>query len=307
MLERAVTSPAFSDQQLLDATPEVVFLQDLLKATPRYENGERVLYIEASNEKLDQQGEVVVMQALKESADYFLKFGNLDLDHYTIIGARLGIPDYLSYEIGRPVDCRFERGRTFVKGRIFQGDGPMAKRANDFWSSLVDLNPPQRWYPSVGGKCGPREIEVGKDGTRRSIVRSVRWYNIGFSKTPVNANVPEVSTVPMDVFVKSWGARGWDHTLAKTLTAGYGTDSVGLSGGSALRVQSLDRKLHSYFDLRDSVAGDMRAGRVKNDARLPDFIDFVSRTYGLDEDAASEFVERFARDIRDGIKKPVSH
>lgn len=297
-------NPAINDQDLLDAAPSHVFISDLLKATPRYENGQRIVYIEASNEKLDQQGEVVLASALKDSADYFLKFGNLDLDHYTIIGAKLGIPDFLSYEIGRPVDARFERGRTFVKGHIFSGEGPMAKRANDFWSSLTELNPPQRWYPSVGGKCGPREVELDpKTLTRRAIIRSVRWYNIGFSKTPVNADVAEVSTVPMDVFAKSWGPHGFDHALAKSIVAGYGTDSATLTGGSALRKQSLDKSLQ-YFDLRDAVSGDMQSGRIPDDVRLPAFISYVAVHYGMDDSQASEFVERFARDIRDGIKKP---
>jgi hypothetical protein len=292
----------------LESAPSHIFISDLLKATPRMEGDRRFIYIEASNEKVDQQGEVVLAQALKDSADYFLQFGNLDIDHYTIIGARLGIPDYLSYEIGRPVACRFERGRTFVKGEIFQGETPMARRANDFWSSLVDLRPAQRWYPSVGGKCGPRTVEIDpKTLQRRGVVSSVRWYNIGFSKTPVNANVPEVTTMPMEVFAKSWSAAGLDFQLAKALTAGYGTDSATLAGGGALRKQSLDKKLHSYFDLRDSVSADMLAGRISNDVDLHGFLSYVSQTYGMDDDEASEFVERFARDIRDGIKKPVNH
>lgn len=292
------------DAALLQAAPEFVFVSDLLKATPSVESGQRFVYIEASNEKVDQQGEVVLAQALKDSAAYFLQFGNIDLDHYTIIGAKMGIPDYLSYEIGRPIDARFERKRTFVKAAIYQGETPMARRANQFWDSITLLNPPQRWYPSVGGKCGPREIEVDPETlTRRAVVRSVRWYNIGFSKTPVNASVPEVSTVPMSVFAKSWTAAGFDHVLAKALTAGYGTDAAALTGGGALRMQSLDRKLHSYYELRDAVSGDLRSGRVADDARLPDFMAHVSREYGLDDDEASEFVERFARDIRDGIKR----
>lgn len=295
------------DAQLLAAVPSFISISDMLKATPKIEGGERFIYIEASNEKVDQQNEIVLQKALKDSSEYFLKFGNLDIDHFTVIGPKLGIPDYLSYEIGRPVACRFDRGRTFVKGRIFSGDGPMAKRANEFWSSLVDLNPPQRWYPSVGGKveAGGKQIEVDPQTlARKAIVTAVRWYNIGFSKTPVNANVPEVSTMPMEVFAKSWGPLGFDPAMAKALTAGYGTDAATLSGGGALRKQSLDRKLHSYFDIRDQVSADMKGGRVDPSIRLPGFVAYVSQNYfDGDEDAASEFVERFARDIRDGIKK----
>lgn len=295
-----------ADAKLLRDAPEFVFINDLLKATPRVENGRRFLYIEASNEKVDQQGEVVLMSALKDSSDYFLKFGNLDIDHYTIIGPKLGIPDYLSYEIGRPVEARFERGRTFVKGEIFAGDGPLAKRANDFWSSLVDLKPAQRWYPSVGGKVTGKDVqEDQKSGMRRAMVTAVRWYNIGFSKTPVNADVSEVSTVPFEVFAKSWGPLGFDHRMAKALTAGYGTDSASFTGGAALRVQSLDGSPVDYFELRDRMARDMLAGKVSKDAGLADLLKYSSEAYSLGDDVASEFIERFARDIRDGIKKTV--
>lgn len=288
---------------MLGAVPEFLVVSDMLKATPRIEGGQRFIYIEASNEKVDQQGEVVLAKALKDSADYFLKFGNLDIDHYTIIGPKLGIPDYLQYEIGRPVDCRFERGRTFVKGEIFSGDTPMAAKANEFWGSLVDLRPPQRWYPSVGGKIAEKVVETGEDGMRRAIIKSVRWFNIGFSKTPVNANVPEVETVPMDVFAKSWGALGYDSALAKTLTAGYGTDAAQLTGASALRKQSLDGAPVQYFSMRDRLAKDMLSGKVPKNAGLSDLVAYASRAFNLGDDGASEFIERFARDIRDGIKK----
>lgn len=301
-----VNSIETADATLLRDAPDFVFINDLLKATPKVENGRRFLYIEASNEKVDQQGEVVLMSALKDSADYFKQFGNLDIDHYTIIGPKLGIPDYLKYEIGRPVDVRFERGRTFVKGEIFSGDGPMAEKANQFWASLVDLKPAQRWYPSVGGKVTGKEVQVDKATLmRRAMVTAVRWYNIGFSKTPVNADVSEVSTVPFDVFAKSWGPLGFDHRMAKALTAGYGTDSATLTGGSSLRIQSLDGSPVDYFDLRDRMSSDMLAGKVSKDAGLTDLLKYSSEAYGLGDDVASEFIERFARDIRDGIKKTV--
>lgn len=283
--------------------PDFVFISDMLKATPAMEGGRRFVYIEASNEKVDQQGEVVLQAALRESADYFKQFGNLDIDHFTIIGPKLGIPDYLKYEIGRPVDVRFERGRTFVKGEVFSGDTPMAQKANEFWSSLVDLRPPQRWYPSVGGKVLHRTPASDKSGLPRVDVTKVRWYNIGFSKTPVNANVPEVSAVPMDVFAKCWGPGGWDAALLKTLTAGYGTDSASFTGGAAMRIQSLDGAPVDYFDLRDQLSKHMLDGTAPKDPGLADLVSYSAKTFNLADDVASEFVERFARDIRDGIKK----
>lgn len=278
-------------------TTDTIFLSDLLKASPRMEGDRRFIFLEASNEARDQQNEVVLSKALKDSADYFLKFGNLDIDHYTIIGPKLGIPNYNSYEIGRPVDVRVDGKRTFVKGEIFRGEGPAAEKANEFWSSLTDLNPPQRWYPSVGGKVleGGRSTEFDPETkSNRVLVKAVRWYNIGFSKTPVNAAVPTVSAMPFGLFAKSWTAAGLD--LTKALEAGYGTDSATLSGGGAMRRQSLDGAM--YYQMRDRLATDMLSKKLGDDPSIADLVHHVGNEGEMDEDEASDFVERFLRDLR---------
>jgi hypothetical protein len=201
---------------LLDAVPQFLGVSDMLKATPREEGGVRFVYLEASNESVDYQGEVVLAKALSESADYYLRYGNLDLDHYTQIGAKQGIPNYEMYEIGRPVDVQVRDGKTFVKGQIYSGTGPAAERANGFWSSLVDLSPPARWYPSVGGKVITKSVAIDPETkAKRAVISQVRWTNIGFSKTPVNLSVGAVSTVPIGVLAKSMCAEGID--FAKTL------------------------------------------------------------------------------------------
>ena len=141
-MEHALLSA--DEQVLLNAVPAYLSISQMLKATPVQEGGDRFIYLEASNETLDQQGEVVLAKALEESADYYLKFGNLDIDHYTQIGARNGIPNYELFEIGRPVDVACREGATFVKGQIYSGSGVAAERANAFWSSVTELSPPPR-------------------------------------------------------------------------------------------------------------------------------------------------------------------
>lgn len=283
------------------ATVEFLSFPDLLKATPSEEAGERFVYLEASNEARDYQGEVVLAKALAESADYYLRFGNLDLDHITQIGPKAGIGDYAKYEIGRPVDVRVHDGRTFVKGQLYRGDGPMAERANEVWDSLTNLSPPARWYPSVGGAV----LEKAQDfdpqtRSARTVIRKVRWTNIGLSKTPVNLAVPSVSTVPIGVLAKCWGPAGLD--LSKALEAGYGTDSATLTGGAALRKQSLDRRLHSYWDIRDRLAGDLRKSRVRPDPAA--MADHLAGRFGLSKADAAEMVERFLADLKAGLSSP---
>ncbi|HET7674201.1 MAG TPA: hypothetical protein VFL54_01630 [Gammaproteobacteria bacterium] len=277
-----------------------ISISQLLKATPAVEGGQRCIYIEASNEAIDQQGEIVLAKALAESAEFYLRYGNLDIDHVTQIGAQVGIPNYELYEIGRPLDVRVDGPRTFVKGEIFTGAGPAAEKANNFWQSLTEIDPPQRWYPSVGGKVLDSYTDLDpKTQQKRRFVTKVRWTNIGFSKTPVNTTVPTVSTIPFGVLAKCWGVGGLD--MSKALDAGYGTDAAALSGGAALRQQSLAGAPINYFDFRDAVSGHLSSGDIQQPTSQR-ICDFAVDTWGVDHDTASKWVERFMRDLNSGLK-----
>jgi hypothetical protein len=297
-----------TDDQLLAGIPEFLSIGSMLKATPQMDGGQRIVYFEASNEGLDQQGEVIAAKALAESAEYFKRYGNIDIDHYTLIGkpnaemGRAGIPGCELYEIGRPLEVRQKGGTTFVKSEIYSGQGPAAQRANDFWSSITDLNPPQRWYPSVGGSVMAKSVETdAKTGLRKAIISKVRWNNIGVSKTPVNQHVGTCATIPMGAFAKSWTAAGLD--FAKALEAGYGTDSASLAGGGALRTQSLDGRIHSYFDFRNKLAELMRSGGIGKNPGARELTEQAAKQFSIAHDMAAEWVERFMRDLKNGLNK----
>ncbi len=273
----------------------------LLKATPSVEAGERFVYFEASNESRDLQGEVVLAKALAESATYFKAFGNIDVDHVTQIGAKAGIPDYLLFEIGKPVEVRTDAPSTFVKAQIYRGEGQMAKKANQVWESLTEITPPARWYPSVGGgvleKAQVRDSETGEMHT---VVRKVRWTNVGLSRTPVNHTVGTVGTVPMAQLAKSWGAEGLEIDLNKALDTGaYQTDAATMTGGAALAKQSLYRGIQSYWDFRDRMGHDLAKHVVSGE---PDaIIDRAHAHYGIDPATAGLWAERLKADIKRGL------
>ena len=289
-----------NDQALLESVPSYLSIGGMLKASPVQEGGERFVYLEASNESVDQQGEIVLAKALAESAQYFLKFGNLDIDHYTQIGAKLGIPNYELYEIGRPVDVRVRDGSTYVKGQIYSGDGPAAERANAFWSSLTELNPPARWYPSVGGAVISKSIQIDPETKeRRAVIEKVRWTNIGFSKTPVNPNLATVQTVPFGALAKSWNGSGF--VFQKALEAGYGTSPDQVSGAGAMRRQSLGGGILDYWDFRDWLADKIRRREVALDDKAA-WVE-VATSAGLPIDKASRFVERFLSDLKLALKR----
>jgi hypothetical protein len=279
---------------------EFVALGGLLKATPHEEAGERILYFEASNEDPDHQNEVVLQKALQESAEYFLRHGNIDLSHYTILGPKSGVDNWMEFEIGKPVDARVDGKRTFVKSVLYKGDSPMARNANMVWESLTRQQPPSRWYPSIGGAILKRGTRLHpKTGDKIGVIEKVRWNNVALDRCPVNKTVPEASLVPTAVFAKAFGCL----VMTKTLEAGYGTDMAALTGGGALRQQSLAGKIPgNYFDFREHISRAMLDGKVKRPtaSRL---VSFSVNQWGLSEDEASEWVDRFMVDLNANRKR----
>ncbi len=271
-----------------DAT-SFLSIAGLLKAMPVEDGGGRFLFIEASNENVDFQGEIVLAKALHGSAEEFRRRGNIDLEHRTVIGPTKGPADYPLWEIGLPVQVECRPGRTFVKAELYQGDTPVATNANIVWDSLTKLRPAQRWFPSVGGQVLERQRVIGPDGIQRTLVTKTLWTNIGLSKQPVNRTVPSVSTVPIGPLAKCWTAAGLD--LAKALDmSGAGSDVAGLSGGAALQRQGLDRRVQSYFDYRERMAKAVRAGGVPLNARA--MAHHGRSAFGLDDDTAAEWAGR---------------
>jgi len=268
-----------------------------LKATPKVEAGQRVIFCEPSNEGTDLDGERVLREALKESADYFLAKGNFDIDHLTIIGYARKLDNPRRYEIGRPTDVRFERGRTFVKGFIYQGSGDMAEEANKFWSSLTEVHPPMPWYPSVGGHVRDRGVILPKgESAPVRAIKKVYWNNIGFSREPVNPTVPGVTTMPLDVFAKSWIGPGSTleyETIEKSVTAGYGTDHAALAGGGALRQESLHG---STKKLITGLLKGLQAGKVAK-PDLATMTKYLTETEGVSEDEAAAAVRHLLSTI----------
>lgn len=287
-----------NDRDILASCPDYLSIGSMLKATPFTEGDKRYVYIEASDETVDAQGEIVLQKALSESSKYFEKYGNLDIDHITMIGARAGIPNYSMFEIGVPISVSFNGDKTLVKGEIASGTGQAADKANQFWASMTERTPPAKWYPSVGGAVIERDV-ITEPGTnlRKAIIKKVRWSNIGFSRTPVNQNVPTVSTTPFDeTLAKSWGG-ATVIDLSKALEASSSTNVAALTGGGALGAQSLDEGIHTYTDFRESLAAALRAGLVGSDPGLKEMARYSVKKFSLPLEKAAEWVERFARDL----------
>ena len=290
------------DAELLAGVPEFMALGLVLKASPSEEGGNRFLYFEASNEDRDHQDEVILQKALKDSQDYYLRHGNIDLSHYTIMGPKSGIANHYEYEVGRPVEVRMDAGKTFVKAHLYTGTSPMAKNATMVWDSLTKQKPAAKWFASVGGTVLSKSIRLDpQTQSRIAVVDRVRWNNTALDRCPVNRTVPEVSTIPIGTFAKSLGAFVLKSDGAGAgLTAGYGTDSATLTGGGALRRDGGDKHVQSYWDFRDRMASDVRAKRVQP---TPEALTSHASSYGLSQSDASEWVGRFLGDLKTAVSK----
>lgn len=289
-----------SDAVLLAGVPDFISVGGLLKATPQMESGRRILYIEASNEDRDHQDEIVLAKALEASSDYYLRHGNVDLDHFSILGPKAGIPDYMEYEIGKPMQVQVTGKRTFVKAELYSGESPMARKANMVWDSQTKQSPPSRWYPSVGGAVLAKSVKLDPvTGDKVAVVERVRWNNLALSRTPVNKTVPEISLAPIGTFAKSLGG----FVLTKALEASYATDAAAKTGGGALGMQSLDATPRSYFHFRDQLAASMQAGLAGHNPGAGELVEYAAKKFSLPSDQAAEWVERFMRDLKSGLNK----
>ena len=299
-----------SDESILAGIPEFFSIESMLKATPAQEGADRFIYLEASREARDQQNDIVLAKALDESADHYLKFGNLDIDHKSMpaVAKNFGIEQPELWEIGSPVDVRIDGASTFVKAQLFRGDTPLAEKANMVWESITKLNPPRKWYPSVGGKILAKSLKIDpKTGAKIGVVSTVRWTNVALSQHPVNQHVGGIATIPFGVLAKSWSGGVFDMT--KALEASYATDAAGKVGGAAMGMQSLDsggNAPRSYYEFRDRLSKAITNRDVSS--MSPDgLVSYSAGKFGLSHDEAAEWVDRFLGDLKSGLSKKRGH
>lgn len=174
----------------------IATLPALIKA---HEDGSRrIVEVEASNEKVDSEGDVILQKALLDSADYFIKSGNLDLDHLSELGPRLGIPNPTSYIVGKPLEVKDLGGhRTGVVGQIRQtSDGKVdvvKNRFDEFWESLKS-KPAVVWQASIYGfPKADMTVDCAKEqcdhGATRYLVKGIEWRSLAFTRNPINTSL----------------------------------------------------------------------------------------------------------------------
>lgn len=159
------------------------------------DNGRRMVEVEASNENVDQEGDVILQDALLSAAPEFIASGALDIDHLSEFGERLGIKNPTSYIVGRPIEVKDIGGkRTSVVGEIARNrdsvSRPQQYKHDEFWESLQSI-PPVAWRASVYGFPTHDGLVKCEDGTcahgaRRYLIKGFRWKSLAFTRRPQN-------------------------------------------------------------------------------------------------------------------------
>ena len=180
-------------QDMLDKAM-VARMPAIIKARPSDASGRRIVEVQASCEAVDFDGDVILQEALLNSAASFIATGHLDIDHLSEFGQRLGIPDPSSYIVGRPLEVRAgPNNSTFVVGEISRSiDGAFDVQRNKYdelWASL-QRNPPVTWFSSVyGWPTDMDDCESGQcshSGATRYLIKAMDWRSLAFTRSPKN-------------------------------------------------------------------------------------------------------------------------
>lgn len=212
-------------------------------------NGNYIFQVEASNENVDLQDQIVLQSALMESKDNFIKKGVISWDHQHKMrkpdGTVESVPENV---IGEPLDVWTDGKSTFVKGILYKSN----EKAKDIIQKLQDGS--TRIRASVGG-IFPK-IKKAANGIEQ--ITHVLWNDLALTTSPVN------NTVGSAVFAKSLTAQEFADTY-KSLSAGYGTDSATKTNGNALIPEDMAK---NTYDVVPEHAGvdpeELRKADIQN-------------------------------------------
>jgi len=231
------------------------------------ENGQWIVYLQASNELKDQDGETVDVNALKKAAEYFMTHGVLSWDHKHKVTHDPG------FIIGEPLEVRFTKSNeTLVKGFLYKANDIAQK----VWKNIK--SGARRLGASIGG---------GILQKAETLIKQVVWDETALTHKPVNdGTLGMVQVVPFAAF-------------AKALTAGSGVDAAAFTSGRALTPESLQGNTVDVIpmkDIRDMFSDLLKAIR---DGKIESYNDMLNFVYdrGYEGNTATRIVNYIARKV----------
>lgn len=155
-------------------------------------NGNQTIYVEASNENVDRQGEIVIQKSLISQKDFFLRNGILTYDHQ-YKGA-----DGLKNIVGEPKDVIFtDDKRTLCKAELYA----LKDQAQELVSMIKSGS--TRIRASIGGRVLEKVMDF-KNGERVMKITKVLWTELALTYKPANDTLDHVSLTPMNEFKKNF-------------------------------------------------------------------------------------------------------
>lgn len=231
------------------------------------EGNDWMLYLEASNEHLDQDNEIIESGALRKAKDYYLGHGVISWDH------KHKIKDDPLYIIGDPLDVKFSQdGRTLVKGRLYQHN----RIARNLWDNIRSA------ARMLGASIGGNYLHKAADRVKR-----VLWDETAVTHKPINdLTYGSVQAMPFPEFMKA-------------MMAGAGVNPEGFSGGRAMIPESMQGTDHRVAravvdELSRSVLDGIIKGKIESYEQLEDFV--ASR--GHSDDTARKIASIISRKFR---------
>ena len=269
--------------------------------------GNYIFEVEASNENLDLQNQIVLQRALMESKDEFLKGGVISFDHLHKRRDEKGnIISDPSMVIGEPMDVYFdkENKKTIVKGKLYSNN----EKAKDLIKMLKAGS--TRVRASVGG-IFPQVVKNRKTGVEK--ITHVLWNDLALTTSPVN------NTVGSAVFAKSMTAAEFVDflplELKKALSAGYNTDSATKTGGETLipedtNTKTIDvsntqaiSKAENEEEVVEKLVDLAKNGRIDGEKDAIDFLVFN----GIPKEKAGEITREIIKQGGQMMKKSFSN
>ena len=174
--------------------------------------GGRFIEVEASNENVDLEGDVILQQALLDAAPGFLASGHLDINHYSEI-----LPDRDKFIIGKPINVfKGDGTSTIVQAKLRQYAvfDPENNVSDYVWQCLT-TKPDIKWYASVYGIPQDREDFTyqridDETGATRYVIKALEWKSLALTQHPVNNTLTKFARIMkcqefMDMLKKSDG------------------------------------------------------------------------------------------------------
>lgn len=209
-----------------------------------------IIYIEASNEDIDSDDEMVMMKALKDEKENYLKKGVISWDH------QHKLKNNPKYIIGEPLDVRFTgNNRTLVKGRLYKKN----EHAQGVLAMLESNT--TRLGASIGGAI----LAKAKNFSSRlhrivPVISRIKWDETAITYKPINDGTRGQCTFyPFKEFAKSFMFKS--EGIKKALMAGAGVDTSKFTGGRALISESLGKQI-AKRDFWVGILSGIKKGKI---------------------------------------------